>query len=167
MAGIFKATLLNQIKTFIIVAVLCPSTKRVCGAHLRVIVPGQYNSFEEISLRSWAVGNTVSDLTGLRFKPQTSSSRDERIPRFTNLQKKLSQSWQCKHWLIRKPEYEAEPVKNSSSTKQKIKLKNFINNFRMFFPYEESWQLYNSNSCLKFETYYRHDLLAVTDDTIF
>ena len=56
---------------------------------------------------------------------------------------------------------------NSSSMKKKIKLKNFMNNFRMFFPYMTSWQLYNNNNCLKFQMYYRHDLLAVTDDTIF
>ena len=37
----------------------------------------------------------------------------------------------------------------------------------MFFPYGTSWQLYINNSCLKFEIYCRHDLLAVTNDTIF
>ena len=57
--------------------------------------------------------------------------------------------------------------RNSLSTQKKIKLKNFISNFRMFFPYVTSWQLYNNNSCLKFEIYYRHDLIAVTDGTIF
>ena len=57
--------------------------------------------------------------------------------------------------------------RNSSRTKKKIKLKNFINNFRRFFSYVISWQLYSNNSCSKFEIYYRHDLLAVTHDTIF
>ena len=31
------------------------------------------------SLAGRAVGNAVSDLTGLRFEPQTSRSRDERV----------------------------------------------------------------------------------------
>ena len=69
-------TLINQcafqIKSFIILAVIRRSVKRVCGAHLRVIA-----SFEEMSQRWRAVGNTVSDLTGLIFEPQTSRSRDE------------------------------------------------------------------------------------------
>ena len=35
--------------------------------------------FEEM-LQQWrAVGNTVSDLTGSRFEPQTSRSKDERV----------------------------------------------------------------------------------------
>ena len=36
-------------------------------------------SFEEMSQRPRAVGNTVSDLTGPRLESQTSRSRDERI----------------------------------------------------------------------------------------
>ena len=35
--------------------------------------------FEKMSKRWRAVGNTVSELTGPRFKPQTSHSRDERV----------------------------------------------------------------------------------------
>ena len=39
---------------------------------------GNTASFE--MLQQWhTIGNTVSDLTGLRFEPQTSRSRDERI----------------------------------------------------------------------------------------
>ena len=41
--------------------------------------PGNTASFEEVSQRRQAVGNTVSDLTGPRFEPQTSRSRDERV----------------------------------------------------------------------------------------
>ena len=41
--------------------------------------PGNTAPFEEMSQRWRAVGNTVSDLTGLRFEPQTSRSRDERV----------------------------------------------------------------------------------------
>ena len=41
--------------------------------------PGNTASFEEVSQRRQAVGNTVSDLTGPRFKPQTSRSRDKRV----------------------------------------------------------------------------------------
>ena len=41
--------------------------------------PGNTAPFEEMSQRWRAVGNTVSDLTGLRFEPQTFRSRDERV----------------------------------------------------------------------------------------
>ena len=41
--------------------------------------PGNTAPFEETSQRWRAVGNTVSDLTGPRFEPQTSRSRDERV----------------------------------------------------------------------------------------
>ena len=41
--------------------------------------PGNTASFEEM-LQWWrAVGNAVPDLTGPRFEPQTSRSRDERV----------------------------------------------------------------------------------------
>ena len=40
---------------------------------------GKTTSFEEISQRRQAVGNTVSDLTGPRFEPQISCSRDKRV----------------------------------------------------------------------------------------
>ena len=41
--------------------------------------PSNTASFEEMSQRWRAVGNTVSNLTGSRFEPQTSRSRDERV----------------------------------------------------------------------------------------
>ena len=41
--------------------------------------PGNTVPFEEMSQRSRAVGNTVSNLTCLRFESQTSRSRDERV----------------------------------------------------------------------------------------
>ena len=41
--------------------------------------PGNIVSFEDKSQRWRAVGNTVSDLTGPRFEPQTSRSRDQRV----------------------------------------------------------------------------------------
>ena len=41
--------------------------------------PGNTAPFEEMSQRWQAVGNTVSNLTGPRFEPQTSRSRDERV----------------------------------------------------------------------------------------
>ena len=41
--------------------------------------PGNTASFEEMSQRWRDVGNTVFDLTGPRFEPQTSRSRDERV----------------------------------------------------------------------------------------
>ena len=40
---------------------------------------GNTAPFEEMLQRWRAVGNTVSDLTGSRFEPQTSRSRDERV----------------------------------------------------------------------------------------
>ena len=43
------------------------------------LCPGNTASFEEMSQRWRAVNNTVSDLTGSRFEPQTSRSRDERV----------------------------------------------------------------------------------------
>ena len=41
--------------------------------------PCNTTPFEEMSQRWRAFGNTVSDLTGLRFEPQTSCFRDERV----------------------------------------------------------------------------------------
>ena len=41
--------------------------------------PGNTASFEEISQRWRAVGNTVFDLIGPRFESQASRSRDERV----------------------------------------------------------------------------------------
>ena len=64
---------------FIILAVLRRGVLRARGAHLHVIAPGNTAPFEEM-LRWWrAVGNTVFNLTGPRFEPQTSRSRDERV----------------------------------------------------------------------------------------
>ena len=40
---------------------------------------GNTASFEEILNRWRTVGNTLSDLTGLRLEPQTSRSKDERV----------------------------------------------------------------------------------------
>ena len=41
---------------------------------------GNTAPFEKMSQRWRAVGNTVSDLTCSKFEPQTSRSRDERVP---------------------------------------------------------------------------------------
>ena len=41
--------------------------------------PGNTAPFEEMSQRWRAVDNTVSDLTGPRFEPLTSRSRDKRV----------------------------------------------------------------------------------------
>ena len=51
-------------------------------------------SFEEMSQRWRAVGNTVSDLTGPRFEAQTSRSRDERVT--ARLTGRYSQYLNCK-----------------------------------------------------------------------
>ena len=50
---------------------------RPTSASLRPVNTG---SIEEMLQRWRAVVNTVSDLTGVRFEPQTSRSRDERVP---------------------------------------------------------------------------------------
>ena len=41
--------------------------------------PGNTVPFEEMSHRWRAIGNAVSDLTGPRFEPQTTRSREERV----------------------------------------------------------------------------------------
>ena len=56
--------------------------KRVCGAHLRVIAPGNAALFEVMSQWWRAVGNTAYDLTGSRFESQASHFRDEQQKRF-------------------------------------------------------------------------------------
>ena len=56
-------------------AEVCNEFARSVSASLR---PGNTTPFE-MSRRWRAVGNTVSDLTGPRFEPQTSCSRDERV----------------------------------------------------------------------------------------
>ena len=55
---------------------LCNKLAWLIFASLR---PGNIASFEQMSQWWRAVGNTVSDLTGLKFEPQTSRSRDNRI----------------------------------------------------------------------------------------
>ena len=52
------------------------SLRGLISASLR---PGNTTPFEAMSQQRRAVGNTVSDLTGPRFKPQASSYRDERV----------------------------------------------------------------------------------------
>ena len=52
----------------------CNELAKPISASLR---PGNTASFEQMSQWWPAVGNTVFNLTGLRFEPQTSRSRDE------------------------------------------------------------------------------------------
>ena len=54
----------------------CNELARAISASLRL---DNTASFEEMSQRWWAVGNTVSDLTGPRFESQTFHSRDEHV----------------------------------------------------------------------------------------
>ena len=49
--------------------------KHVMSSYLHVIVPGQHSSFR----RNIEAVAAVSDLTGPRFKPQTSRSIDKRV----------------------------------------------------------------------------------------
>ena len=43
--------------------------------------------------------------------------------RSTNLKQKLFPFWHCKHWLIRKSEYGAEPVETAEVRKKKLNSK--------------------------------------------
>ena len=73
----------NQIKIFHYTCFV--TTKRVGGAHLCVIAPaGNTAPFEEMWQQWQAIGNTVSNLTGPRFEPQTSRFRDEHVIAQTN-----------------------------------------------------------------------------------
>ena len=68
-----------KIKSFIILAVLHLSVQRVCrpiSASLRL---DNTAPFEEMPQRGQAIGNTVSDLTGPGFEPNTSRSRNEHV----------------------------------------------------------------------------------------
>ena len=51
----------------------------LAGSISALLRPCNTAPFEKKSQRWRAVGNTVSDLTGPRFEPQTSRSRDERV----------------------------------------------------------------------------------------
>ena len=53
--------------------------KELAGPISMSLRPGNTATFEEISQRWRAVGNTVSDLTGPRFEPWTSRSSDKHI----------------------------------------------------------------------------------------
>ena len=69
----------HEIKFFIILAVLRPNVQRVRANNLQVIAPAGKTASLEM-LRRWrAVGNTVSNFTGPKFKPQTSRYRDGRV----------------------------------------------------------------------------------------
>ena len=68
----------TQIKFFVILAVLRRSVLRVSSPISASLRP-RYTAFEEMSQQWQAIGNTVSDLTGPRFAPQTSRSRNEHV----------------------------------------------------------------------------------------
>ena len=60
----------------------CITPKRVTSlpTHLRVIAfAGNTARLDQMSQRWQAFGNTVSDLTGLRFEPRAFHSRNERV----------------------------------------------------------------------------------------
>ena len=57
--------------------------------------PDNTASFEEMSQRWRAVGNSVSDLTGPRFEPQTSAPETNALPLD---QLKLNQTYSVKIW---------------------------------------------------------------------
>ena len=51
----------------------------IAGPTSALLRPRNTALFEEMSRRWLAVGNAVSDLTGPRYEPQTSRSRDKRV----------------------------------------------------------------------------------------
>ena len=76
---VVRCVLINYIKSNLSLysldyAEACNELAGPISASLR---PGNTAPFQEMSQRWRAVGNTVSDLTGPRFEPQTSRSRDE------------------------------------------------------------------------------------------
>ena len=64
-----------QIKSFIVLA----EAEEFWGSISESLRPGNTAAFFEMSQWWRAVGNTLSNLTGSRFEPQTSRSRDERL----------------------------------------------------------------------------------------
>ena len=74
---------MSQIRAFFIYAVLYGITpKRIsefAGPNSESLRTSNTAPLEEMLPRWRAVGNTVANLTGSRFEPQTSRSRDERI----------------------------------------------------------------------------------------
>ena len=76
MNGILK---INQIKSFIILAVYVETCNGLAGPISASLRKGNTAPFEEM-LQWWrAVGNTVSNLTDPRFKPRTPRSRNELV----------------------------------------------------------------------------------------
>ena len=55
------------------------SCNEFAGPIFKSLRPGNTAYFEEMPQRLRAVGNTASDLTGPRFEPQTSRSKDELV----------------------------------------------------------------------------------------
>ena len=52
---------------------------KLAGPISTTLLPNNTASFQEMSQRWRAVGNSVSDLTGARFEPRTFRTRDERF----------------------------------------------------------------------------------------
>ena len=68
-----------RIKSFILRAALRRSVSQVCGAHLRVIAPEQHGSFwKNVAVVASRWQHCVR-FAGLRFEPQTSRTREERV----------------------------------------------------------------------------------------
>ena len=68
------------------------------------VLRGNTGPFEEMSQRWRAIGNTVSDMTGPRFEPQTSHSTDESIavrPTVPKLEKQFFNFFAFLLWRIK------------------------------------------------------------------
>ena len=68
-----------QIKSFIILVVIRRSMQRIGGAYFRVIMPAATQHLLKNRQSGGEPLATLFDLTGPRFEPQTSLSRDERV----------------------------------------------------------------------------------------
>ena len=108
------------------------------AAHISALLrPGNTAPFKEMLQRWRAVGNTVSDLTGLRFEPQTSHSRDERftadfifqrIDAFVLMPTKCASLWLRLHWSWGAVQTGLKPKTASSNKLKTDKVDDFCYN---------------------------------------
>ena len=68
-----------RIKSFILLTALREACNEFVGPISTLLRPSNTVHFEKMSQWWRAVGKTVSDLTGPRFEPQTSRTREERV----------------------------------------------------------------------------------------
>ena len=131
MAAIFKGILSNISLYAKYYAKAC---NELAGLTSVSMCSGNTAPFEEISHWWRAVGNTVFNLTGPRFNLKPPASETNAL-----LLDQLAANW------FTSLNMEHNLSKNLISKKE-MKLNSFLNNFRKFFPYVTSWQLYNKTA---------------------